>query len=120
MSSRPLWAFLCFWSGIETVPCYLDFDLVSACSTLISDALVLGMAVYALDSRGPSGLVRHNCSNTYFLDHLGVNHLGVRTVHYDVHQCRHVALLGAWQLPRGSSALAQSKPWALQLVSAWG
>ena len=83
MSSRPLWAFLCFWSGIETVPCYLDFDLVSACSTLIPDARGLGLAVDASDSRGPSGLVRHDCSNAYFLDHLGVHHLGVRTVHYD-------------------------------------
>ena len=76
MFSRPSWAFLCFWSGIETVPCYLDFDLVSACSTLIPDALVLGMAVDSLDSHGPSGLVHHNCSNAYFLDHLGVHHLG--------------------------------------------
>ena len=76
MFSRPLWAYLCFMSGIETVPCYLDFDLVSACSTLIPDALI-GMAVDVLDSRGPSSLVRHNCSNAYFLDHLGVHHLGV-------------------------------------------
>ena len=33
---------------------------------------------------------------------------------------RHVVLLGAWQLHQGSLALAQSKPWGLQLESAWG
>ena len=52
MFSRPLWAFLCSWSGIETIPCCLDFDLVSVCSTLIPDALVLGMAVDLWDSHG--------------------------------------------------------------------
>ena len=72
MPPRPLWAFLCTWSGIETVPYCLDSDLFAACLTLILDALVLGMAVDALDSRGLSGLVRHNCSSAYFLDHLGV------------------------------------------------
>ena len=112
--------FSAFKGGMETVPCHLDFDLVSACSTFIPDALVLGMAVDSLDSHGPSGLVHHNCSNAYFLNHFGVQHLGVRTVHYDIHQCRHVVLLGAWQLHRGSSALAQSKPCRLQLESAWG
>ena len=120
MSPRLLWASLCFWTGIETVPYCLDSDLFAACSTLTLDALVLEMAVDALESRGWSALVRHNFSSAYFLHHLGVHHLGVRTVQYDVHQCRHAVLLGAWELHRASLALAQSKPWELQLESAWG
>ena len=80
MPPRPLWAFLWSLSGIEIVPYYLVSDLFLACRTLIIDALILGMAVDALDSRRPTGLVRHNCSSAYVLDHLGV-----RTIHSYVH-----------------------------------
>ena len=55
MSSRPFLAFLCFWSGIKTVPYCLGSDLFAACSTLIPDALVFGVAVHGLDTQDVLG-----------------------------------------------------------------
>ena len=59
MLYSPWWAVLCSWSGIETVPYWLDSDLFEACLISIPDVLFLGMAVSSSSSRGPSGLV-HN------------------------------------------------------------
>ena len=63
MLFRLSWAALCSWSGIEIVPYCLHSYLFRACLILTLDVLFLEMAVGSLNSRGPSGLVRHSCGS---------------------------------------------------------
>ena len=113
MLFRPTWAVLCSWTVNEIVPYCLDLDLVEACLSLTLDVLLLKMVVDSSDSRGPSALACHSCSNVELLDYLDNS-----TDHSDTHQYRPAAVLKAWPLYQDSWALAQSKPLELQLESA--
>ena len=71
MLFRPTWAVLYSCCVIEIVPDCPDSDLFEACLILSLDVLFLAMVVDSFESRGPSGLARHSCSNAAFLDYLG-------------------------------------------------
>ena len=91
MLFSPTWGILCSWSVIEIILYSLNLDRFEACLILTLDALFLEMLVDSSDSRGPSALARHSCSNAESLDYLVGS-----TDHSDVRLFRLAALLEAW------------------------